>query len=773
MTKLRLNKILDLMTETLYLGVVFLLPIFFAIFFKTANVFELNKIVLFRILVLLLFLSCFSKLVFSGAIMENIKLFFRIKGKYLIAPFLYIFSLSILTLFSRFPENSFWGLYQRQMGLYTYIFIFIFFFLLLFSVNSKAQTKRILVASSFSVFLVCAYGLMQAFGFDFFDWIEPVRGRVISSFGQPNFLASYLLLFIPISIYSFQENQNKKKKIFYVVLFLMELACLFFTNSRGGLVALVLGGLIFFSFGLLFTKREKLNFVFKNKIYIAIIIFGLFVFALFWFSLAPAYKVRIESSFDSKQASVASRVSYWRSGWDAIKKRPWLGYGLENQQEIYSRYYQRDWGVYDKVNTIPDRAHNLFIDSLLTGGIFGLLLLILWNSYFLYFIFFNLKNNNFKNLSLAILFAYICYTISLLFSFSVFVTELYFWLFLLILSFTRIYQENTKDLDFFVQKNNKNKFYIIPQIIFFFLVAGLVIFRASCEVKVLIADQYFREIQISIANQEYFKTFVLLDYLKEEKIPDNYYLKNYGLLLSSVYGSFYEETLIRPGKTILLEVLKVLNANSFYDNLNRARIYAVLGNEKNEEYFKQSEDLYSKELSLSPQLPVIYKEMATMYLKKKDYTDSIKFLDDFITKLPDINDPSLNYLHRSEISNEISSAYLLYGDIAFSQKNIKEAERYYLLAQAMETIGFNSHIKLASFYSHTSNQDKYIEESKKLTILDKANYYWSFVLAKIFFDQGDYKQAKYFSDKAILLAPESDRVIKLQKDINNKILSKS
>ncbi|MBU4257251.1 hypothetical protein KKC04_02465, partial [Patescibacteria group bacterium] len=67
MQRLRLTKILDLLIEAGWLAVIFFVPLYFAVFFKTNDVFELNKIILFKIFVLLLLFFSLFKLIWNVA----------------------------------------------------------------------------------------------------------------------------------------------------------------------------------------------------------------------------------------------------------------------------------------------------------------------------------------------------------------------------------------------------------------------------------------------------------------------------------------------------------------------------------------------------------------------------------------------------------------------------------------------------------------------------------------------------------------------------------
>ncbi len=128
----RLANILDLMVEFFYSGIIFLIPLVFAFFLSNNNVFTLNKIVFFKILVCLWGGVFVFKILFFPASFWSVRNNFKQK-KYLLIPLAFLLSLVVSLIFSDYKQLSFWGLYSRQQGLVSYFYFLVFFFLLLAS----------------------------------------------------------------------------------------------------------------------------------------------------------------------------------------------------------------------------------------------------------------------------------------------------------------------------------------------------------------------------------------------------------------------------------------------------------------------------------------------------------------------------------------------------------------------------------------------------------------------------------------------------------------
>ncbi len=75
--------------------------------------------------------------------------------------------------------------------------------------------------------------------------------------------------------------------------------------------------------------------------------------------------------FEEAPASLAVRLQYWRSTWQLVLDHPLFGAGPGNFQSIYERY--RDVTTTEQVA----EPHNLFFETLASGGFIGLGLLLM------------------------------------------------------------------------------------------------------------------------------------------------------------------------------------------------------------------------------------------------------------------------------------------------------------------------------------------------------------------------------------------------------------
>jgi hypothetical protein len=197
-------------------------------------------------------------------------------------PLMFFLGVNIAaTVFSIDPYLSFWGYYSRFHGglLSTISYVFLYF--------AFVSNLRYLNLSHFlgfmltSAFIVTSYGIAQRLGVDADKWVQDVQNRVFSTLGQPNWLAAYLAIVLPISISLFVKRMLKfnqqhfvremtipsksPSRLLYALaqerhLFMFSIvsiffyACLLFTKSRSGFLGFWAANALFWSLVLYISR---------------------------------------------------------------------------------------------------------------------------------------------------------------------------------------------------------------------------------------------------------------------------------------------------------------------------------------------------------------------------------------------------------------------------------------------------------------------------------------------------------------------------------------
>ena len=278
-----------------------------------------------------------------------------------IVGFLCIALLSIV--FSRNSwEKGFFGTYGRNTGFLTYLSLSILFIAAtqIYRSESYLRVIRVLMVSGvFNLF----YCLFVISGVDIFTWVNPY-GRVLGTFGNPNFISSFMgIFFVALSSFFF----SRKIKILHRFgIFLCAVGAIYVvieSGSQQGAVVAV-GGLAIVLF---FLLRSRVKIWWINSSYII----GMALIGLV--SIAGMLQKGPLAGVLYKQ-SVSLRGEYWDAGINMGLAHPFLGVGLDSFGTFYRTYRNQSATIVPGINTISDAAHNLYLDVFASTGVLGILL---------------------------------------------------------------------------------------------------------------------------------------------------------------------------------------------------------------------------------------------------------------------------------------------------------------------------------------------------------------------------------------------------------------
>lgn len=347
--------------------------------------------------------------------------------------FVYTLILSLSTIFSVNIGQSILGKVYRYEGFLTLIcYIMIFIIASSKYVFSKNHLVYLFLSSS----IISIYGILQYFGYNIVK-VDPIRAKwikyVYSTIGNPNFLGSYLVLILPVSIYCFVRT----KKILYLLTTCLLYTTLLLTNTRSAWIGFALSFLLLF----IFSIKYKINL--KRLFFILFIIFSITLFLNLYKNNAVIK--RFDSIvIDAKTASIKStkseysgstRIFIWKRTLKLIQNSPIIGYGPDTFDIVFMKNYKKDVNRLIG-NLIIDKAHNEYLQIAYASGIPALITYLL----FLIFIIRDaVKNTNKNTLIIPLLCSISGYLIQSFFNISVVSVAPLFWAFLGILcSFSKV-----------------------------------------------------------------------------------------------------------------------------------------------------------------------------------------------------------------------------------------------------------------------------------------------------------------------------------------------
>lgn len=343
-----------------------------------------GKAIFFRIFIELSLFFLLVHLVASRNSAEQWRsLYNRLKNPLVIAVGVFTLLFAITALIGVNPTQSWWSNFRRGEGAFQLLHYFSFFLLLIALFPHRRDFEKVLKVHIFVSVVVCLYGASQLLS----PAVAQLQGRIVSTLGNPSYLAGYLLLTLPFLLYFLLGAKNRIAVILWGALIFFEVYILFWTQTRAALLALLLGGAIVLSFAIFQARSTKVRWSLSGIALVGALMVSVFIAthnASFWKSIPVINRV---ADVDLLTSEFAPRFWTWRSAVSGFQDRPILGWGAENFSYPFDRYYdprqfaatlatEENQEITREYRFFTfDRAHNIFLEHLIGGGV---LLLLAW-----------------------------------------------------------------------------------------------------------------------------------------------------------------------------------------------------------------------------------------------------------------------------------------------------------------------------------------------------------------------------------------------------------
>lgn len=305
-------------------------------------------------------------------------------------------------------HRSFWSTYERMLGVFAFLHLTAFA-LILSSLYREIHWKKILYVSLGAAAFVSILALIQK-SVPNLLLNEPAGGRPGSTFGNPTFLAGYLSFNIFIGIYLIldtwkshidirKNNGSKKASTFsylraacFVLALLLISSAFFFTETRGDILGLGFGLFILIAI-FAFRPPELPGILFSRRTYLAVILFlalsgSIFGFTRqnsFWENVPGLNRFRdVSFSLSESNISLLPRFIALNAAWKGFIERPSFGWGWDNFNIVYNKYYDPRALELSYQETRFDKPHNSIAEDMVSGGIILLLARIMLFAGFIY-----------------------------------------------------------------------------------------------------------------------------------------------------------------------------------------------------------------------------------------------------------------------------------------------------------------------------------------------------------------------------------------------------
>ncbi|MBE6664786.1 MAG: hypothetical protein E7603_01015 [Ruminococcaceae bacterium] len=244
-------------------------------------------------------------------------------------------------------------------------------------ISSPALVKRCLYALVLASALVSAYGIYQNYFGDLSSkWhdisvFSEIRGRVVSTFDNPNVLGEFLVLIFPITLALMASAKKANERFFLFVSALLSCGCLVFTWSRGAWLACIITTALFLCV--------------SSKYFFTAGILSMPILGMFVFLQSDSAIIRRITSFGD--SSTSYRVNIWKGVLQMLEDIGFFGIGIGEEafRKVYPIY------ALAGIEAAP-HSHNLYLQITVEMGVFALLFFLIFVFMFTQFSFSFSKN---------------------------------------------------------------------------------------------------------------------------------------------------------------------------------------------------------------------------------------------------------------------------------------------------------------------------------------------------------------------------------------------
>lgn len=691
------------------------------IFSQYVSPFHFGKIILFRSLVdILLVLYVMLVLIDRSFLPKGSKIFWAV------TIFTAVYGLTTLTSHSFY--QSFWGTLERMGGWFSFFHFWLYFVILMSVFRTRKDwfdlIKVVVIASALSAI----YGFLQMTNW---DWIigSGGRERIFGTIGNAALFAGYEIFNVFLALLLvFKPDLSKNQKYFYGAIGLLDLLAIFATVVRGSILGMVVATIVFVliypSVGVGYKKiRRALFWLLALAIAVEIIL----VFSHNTSFVQNNNYLKRISDVSPQTYTVDTRIWAWQAGidgWNDSAKTMLVGWGPENFNIPFSIHFNPNFYNGPGSETLFDRAHNMFVEILVTMGAIGLLSYLFVFIALFGFLIKSLRSSSSKEqrvYSAIIISGLVAYIIHNAFIFDTSANLLMFFTTMGFVGWMSTVDSSASTTSKPTSNAKAANYSLVFTVGFIMAVVAIVLIYTTDVEPTLANYATTRGIVASWNNDPNLAVTKFKEALSYGNVEGEYEIRNrFAQYVIENYSQFTPKE--AANQVVLFAIEGVKQNLTFKDDylplLYLSRAYILLGQSDPKSPYNDIALQYSqKALDISPTFVRTYFEVAQAYLNKKDYDNAI-----------------VAFKKAVDLNPKVGIAYWYWGATELERGNIDQG--LVLVNDAMDRgyypdeAGFN---KLLSIYVARNDFVKVVAIYEKLVASypTKAQYHASLAAAYV------------------------------------------
>lgn len=539
---------------------------------------------------------------------------------------------------------SLWGTEERGLGLFTQLHFAAFFVMLRSLFREERDRERILSVGVFSGILLSLIALLRLKGILIFG--VDLGLRLSSTLANPIFFASVLLFYLVFVLYLAVKRKGIWR-VFYAFSAIGFLIMIISTQTRGAVLALGVG-VVFFIISSALNSSSKI----VRSILAALLALFAASIVIFWLNRDSQFvkHTPILNRFSTLTDTTAStRVMAWGVAIKVWRENPILGWGPENFNIGFNKYYNPRLLEFSYYETWWDRPHNMVLEVLAHTGLIGLIAYI---SIFVYAIVWLIGRKTISDRIFAS--GFVMYFVQNLFVFD---TPSSLILFMIMLSFVSLEAAlDSKSAEIKTAENRKSV--LIGVTLLAVLSSSLMIWKFNWQP--FVASSAMLSAALHAADTSDVES---IDLFRKALALPTPYKEETRIQLAQITNGIFSKKSLSPEKfpEVFSFALQEIQANiarhplHAYYNFMLGRLYTEALNYK-AGYDMEAEAAFSRAIELSPKRQQMHFGLAKFYVDTGRKEDAIKIYKRALELAPKVGEAHWFYAVLLQDKGEIVAA---------------------------------------------------------------------------------------------------------------------
>jgi O-antigen ligase/tetratricopeptide (TPR) repeat protein len=533
----------------------------------------------------------------------------------LISIAVFVGIIALADFFGEYAPKSIWSNFERMEGLVTLVHLLAYFVVVSSVLNTERLWSWFWNTSVVVSIVVGIYGLFQLFG-----QLQIYQGgvRIDATLGNAIYLALYMLIHFFITAVLLSRWRGAVfVRYLYATAMVFQFAILYFTATRGAMLG-ILGGVMITAILIAILERDnrRLRKIAGGIVALIIILVGGFFLVRNTNFVTDSPILSRFASISLENVSAQTRLTIWGIAWEGFKEKPILGWGQENFNRVFNKHYEPT--LYNQEQWF-DRVHNIVLDWLISGGILGLLSYLFISVVFLYLLWRRTLSSTVERSLLTGLLA--GYLFSMLFVFDNIVSYMLFFSLLAYVSSNSARNSDVVDESRGLPSGDRNitNHFVIPLVVILTIFTIYAVnYKGLATARTLInalSPQQNNDISLNLA--QFQKAFAYDSIGKQEVVEQ---------VMQAVVPTVRAESVDNDTKIEFVSFMKNAVLEQLKEQPGDARLHLFYGSTLSAlGIYDEAEEHLQIALSLSPNKPVIYVELAANYMRKEEYQTALGF----------------------------------------------------------------------------------------------------------------------------------------------------